>query len=256
MSYLIEAKNELDGLRKLLQIIIKKGTITGNYLEVLNCLLSVQYDRDGLNLFRSFHKEFINLTGEVGKRGWDKATRVYTKSEDLRSKPSYIKRLTQYPDKPRKCINGSDCINQIEMITNDLANKPGFNTLSFVFLRPADLVDKFRPGYVPCPIAGDFKFRDGRLNLNVMFRTSDALSVGYADIYYLREIQELVLEKARGKSHTGRIAKASIGKLDMFFSRTYIARKYTTIDKKTEARSHIDVIQLATTLIEELGKVI
>lgn len=255
MPYLLEARNELDGLRRLLEVIIEKGRANGNYLEVLNCLLSIQYDRGRLDQFRDFHTEFLSLTGEVGKSGWSRATRVYKTLKDLPTKPSYLKRLIQYPDKARKQEGDSAYINQIETITNDLAQKPGYNTLSFVFLRPADLIDKFRPGYVPCPIAGDFKFRNGRLNLSVMFRTSDALSVGYADIYYLREIQEMILEKAKGKSHDKRIGNSKIGELNMFFSRTYIAKKYRLLDKERGLKIELDVIPLAIKLIEELGKV-
>ncbi len=59
---------------------------------------------------------------------------------------------------------------------------------------PADLVNKFRPGSVRCPIVGDFKFRDGALDLAVMFRTCDALGVAFADLYHLRQLQEQVLD--------------------------------------------------------------
>lgn len=254
MTYLLEARNESDGLRRLLKIIIEKGKTNGNYLEILNCLLSIQYDQHGLDQFRGFLPQFLSLTGEVGKRGWNRATRVYKTTKDLPTKPSYLKRLIQYPDRARKQEDNSSHINQIETITNDLAHKPGYNTLSFVFLRPADLIDKFRPGYVPCPIAGDFKFREDCLNLSVMFRTSDALSVGYADIFYLREIQEMVLGKAKEKSYNNKLENSRVGELHIFFSRTFITKKYKLVDKITGTTKEFDVIPLAVRLIEELGK--
>jgi len=192
MSYLITAENDLDGLRKLLQLILGEGQSNGNYLEILSCLLTLRYDPAGLARFRAFRGRFLQIAGQPGEDGWSRATRVYTTVKDLPTKPSYLKRLLEYPDRPRKAKESALYINQEGTIINELAKKPGFSNLSFVFLRPADLVDKARPGYVPCPIAGDFKFRDGKLHLNVMFRTGDAFAVGYADIFYLRNLQERV----------------------------------------------------------------
>jgi len=109
---------------------------------------------------------------------WNRATRVYTTCTDRPTRPSYLKRLLAFPDRPRNRASGADGLNQIEKISMEFAKKPGFSNLSFIILRPADLHDQFRPGYVPCAIAGDFKFRDGRIDFNVMFHTSDALALG------------------------------------------------------------------------------
>jgi len=216
MSYLIEAKNDIEGLRKLLRLIIDRGEKNGNYLEILNCLLTISYDKVGLEKFRNFKDGFLRVAGKYGGDGWNRATRVYTTTKDKPTKPSYLKRLVEYPDSPRKCKDSIFSINQIDTIINELAKKPGISILSFVFLRPADLIDKFRPGYVPCPIAGDFKFRDGKLHLSVMFRTSDAFGVGYADIIYLRNIQEHVLAEAQSKSTNEQLRCGCLGDLNLY----------------------------------------
>lgn len=250
---MITAHNELDGLSKLLYLILEEGKPNGNYLEVLSCLLTISYSSAGLARFHAFRDEFLNITGQIGRDGWNRATRVYTTIRDRPSKPSYLRRLVQYPDRPRKDRRSVSYVNQIDTIASELAKKPGFSTLSFVFLRPADLIDKFRPGYVPCPIAGDFKFRDGKLNLGVMFRTSDAFAVGYADIFYLREIQEMVLEQAKERSPSERIHDGVIGDLNLYFSRTYMEKRREVRDLATKNDKSIGIIPLAKKLGEKLS---
>lgn len=255
MSYLITAENDLDGLRKLLELILKKGQSNGNYLELLSCLLTIHYDSTGLAQFRAFRNQFLSIAGESGEDGWNRATRVYTTMRDRPTKPSYLRRLLEYPDRPRKAKESTFCINQRSTIANELAKKPGFSTLSFVFLRPADLIDKFRPGYVPCPIAGDFKFRDGKLHLSVMFRTSDAFAVGYADIFYLRELQEKVLREAKQLSSSEKIHQGKIGELHLYFSRTYIEKNHKIKDRETKMKRSIETIPLAMKLVEKLSAI-
>jgi len=174
----------------------------------------------------------------------------YRKVVDIHSwyfptKPSYLKRLVAFPDKPRKWTSRAEGLNQIEKISIELAKKPGFSNLSFVILRPADLYDQFRPGYVPCAIAGDFKFRDGKIDLNVMFRTSDALAVGYADIYYMRQLQMQVLGLAMELTKNAAFKRAEVGMLNMYLCRSYIQRTRTS---KSGAR--MDGLKAAHAVIE------
>jgi len=89
-----------------------------------------------------------------------------------------------------------------------------------VILRPADLFDQFRPGYVPCLIAGDIKYRNGMLELNVMFRTSDALTVAYADIFYMRKLQMDLIEMIKQRTDQKELIKITPGVLNMFFARS------------------------------------
>ena len=254
MSYLITTRNELEGLSRLLRLVLGNGRVNGNYLEILSCLLTIHYEQDGLVRFRAFHDKFLDITGQIGREGWNKATRVYTTNKDRVTKPSYLRRLLEYPDTSRKSENSTQYISQIDTISSEMAKKPGYSILSFVFLRPADLVDKFRPGYVPCPLAGDFKFRDGRLHLGVMFRTSDAFGVGYADIFYLRAMQETVLQKAKEKSSLERIHAGEIGDLNLYFSRTYIERSHQLKDPMTNIQKSVSICPLAKKLAEELRK--
>jgi hypothetical protein len=220
--YLLTASDDLKGLGMLLECILTSGRRNGTYLEILGCLLSMDFRQDRWETFCNFRELYLATGGESCQKGWDRATRVYTTRKDKPTKPSYLNRLVAFPDKPRRLTSRVRGLNQIDKISIELAKKPGFSNLSFVILRPADLHDQFRPGYVPCAIAGDFKFRNGRIDLNVMFRTSDALSVGYADIYYMRQLQMQVLKLA--SSLNSSLSTAQVGLLNMYLCRTYVQR--------------------------------
>ena len=223
-AHLLHASSELGGYARWLELILYKGQKTGNYIEVLGLLLSIEADPQSLSEFETFQERYLDIGGEPVERGWQRASRVYTTNVDKPSKPSYLKRLVDYPDTPKRPIPGCSGINQLEKISDELAKKPGFSNLSFTILRPADLYDQFRPGYVPCAIAGDFKFRNARLHMSVMFRTCDALTVGYADIMHLRGFQQEVLRQASSKSQREVLRNASVGSLNLYFARTFIER--------------------------------
>ena len=224
--HFLTARNELEGLRALLECILTSGKRNGVYLEVVGCLLSMDFCQNRWNKFCDLREAYLEAGGDISRLGWDRATRVYTNRTDRPTKPSYLKRLVAYPDKPRNWKKPMEGLDQVEKIGAELARKPGFSNLSFVILRPADLHDQFRPGYVPCAIAGDFKFRKGRLDLNIMFRTSDALAVGYADIYYMRNLQLDVLTLAKTKTKNAGLKKGQLGVLNMYLCRTYIQQTW------------------------------
>jgi hypothetical protein len=66
----------------------------------------------------------------------------------------------------------------------------------------------------------------GELISMSLFRTSDALAVGYADIYYMRKLQMQVLDLA--KTLNVSLNTADIGLLNMYLCRTYIQRTRTS----------------------------
>lgn len=252
MSHLLIAKDELWALHDLLQLILREGNANGNYLEVLSCLLTIQFDSSGWESFCRFRDDLLRIGGDTVVSGWQKASRVYNSKEDRPTKPSYLKRLTAYPDRPRKCELESREFNQLDKICIELASKPGYSNLSFVIFRPADLYDQFRPGYVPCPIAGDFKFREGRLNLSVMFRTNDAFAVGYADIYNLRLLQQKILLKAQQYTTKTSLKEGQIGDLNLYFSRTFVEKYKTLRDKNNHNLKRVKVIPMIENVLKEI----
>src|SRR5262249_53301951 len=98
---LIAAKNELQGYRDLLQLIISSGHRNGSYQEILACLLSLDFSFSEWNKFRKFREKYVSLADPLASIGWNRATRVYTTQRDKPTKPSYRNRLVAFPDKPR-----------------------------------------------------------------------------------------------------------------------------------------------------------
>ena len=140
---LIEAKSELTALWSLLKTILTEGVAVGNYLEVSNILLQIEYSSGEWDKFCAFRDRYLDVAKPFAQSGWSRATRVYTQTKDRPTKPSYRKRLVDFPDRPKRDLSCTS-INQLDRISTLLASKPGYSNLSFVFLRPADLHDQFR----------------------------------------------------------------------------------------------------------------
>lgn len=257
MSFHLQAQSELDALRGLLRLVLDEGGNTGNYRESLSCLLSVPFNLEGWNRYCTFRAMFLDIGGSIAEQGWARASRVYTDPKDRPTKPSYLSRLVAYPDRPRRARRTEPgeigTLNQVNKLVTDLAKKPGLSNLSFVFLRPADLHDQFRPGYVPCPISGDLKMRSGHLHLNVMFRTIDVLAVAYADLYYLRKLQLRILQMARDLSTDRRLETAEPGHLNLFLCRAYITRRLKR-GSKEGFRVSVSGLSVAQDLIEGIDR--
>jgi hypothetical protein len=96
-------------------------------------------------------------------KGLQKAERAYARSGDRITKPSYIKRVRSFPDFSRKTRTISN-IDQIRSAARGICEEPNASYHVVAIFRPVNLLDKFRPGYVPCIISADFKYRDERLN--------------------------------------------------------------------------------------------
>jgi hypothetical protein len=249
MAHLIEAAGELDAIRKTLELVVTRGARTGRYLSVANCLVEIPYAESEWKSFIGCREDFLRTLGEVGAAGWRKARRVFTSHANRITKPSYRARLVNYPDRARRTQGRTGGINQVEVIAESLRKSPGAACLSFVILRPADLLDMFRSSYVPCPLAGDFKFRSGQLHLSVFFRSFDALAVAYPDIFYLRKLQEEVLQVACRKPIPSRLRSARIGTLALHLSRVYLARTIEMVDER-----RVDGLPLAKKLIRRLAR--
>lgn len=219
MPHILECTNEITAVHAVQQLILSKGFKSNRYLEINNLLLSVDNTEDGVDNLEALKNDFLKIVGESAKQAIERTHRVFDTLEDKITKPSYLKRLRAYEDILDDQIIEID---QLENIINELAKKPRYSLLSFVFLKPQDLIKKQRPGYVPCPIAGDFKFRNGELQLNVFFRSQDAMNFLFPDLIKLRELQNFVLQAAQEITKFEELKKGRIGKLTLHCSRSYI----------------------------------
>lgn len=249
MPFLIEGENELISYLILLHKIRDDGFKSSRYKELLNCVVSIEYEENKFNEFLSFKDSYFKSVGKTAEISWNRATRVYTNLSDRMTKPSYLKRLTAYEESIKGEIHEID---QLGNIINELAHRPKHSLLSFTIFRPSDLINKKRPGYVPCPISGDFKFRKGELHFSVFFRSHDALNLGYADIYFLRLLQKKVLEEAKLITSHRNLKKGKIGTLNLHFSRVYIPLRMEM--RKREYVNGPEVESILQCLISKLGE--
>src|SRR5438105_806398 len=102
---LLTANDELEGLGLLLESIISSGRRNGAYLEILGCLLSIDFSPARWDEFCKFREDYLAAGGEFARKGWERATRVYTTRVDKPTKPSYLNRLVAFPDKPRRQLS-------------------------------------------------------------------------------------------------------------------------------------------------------
>jgi len=81
-----------------------------------------------------------------------------------------------------------------------------------------------------------------------MFHTSDALTIGYADIFYMRNLQIQVLNLAKEITKNIHLKNAEIGLLNMYLCRSYIQRSI-----KYKNGIHANGIALAENLISRIA---
>jgi hypothetical protein len=192
-------------------------------------LVSISYTSKGLKEFSKYKDRFLEIVGSTALASLKRADRVYNSGMDRMTKPNYFRRMHNY----QELVDGNELnVSQIDNIVLEFAKKPKHSLLTFSIFRPADLLKKKRPGYVPCPIAGDFKFRKNELHLNVFFRSNDALNFLYPDIHYLRVLQKRVLDQAKMLSNNDKLKRAKLGKLNLYFSRIYLPLRMEMVKKQ------------------------
>lgn len=154
------------------------------------------------------------------QRGAEKASRAYVKTNDPVTKPSYIKRVLAFSDYSERAKLPSK-INQISSVAVGFCKEPNASYHVISFFRPIDLLEKFRPGYVPCVVSADFKYRDGALHAKYFFRSCDAYNLLPFDMSYCVSIAERLIEEIR---KTGFKKPLKLGDVSFWFSRIYISR--------------------------------
>lgn len=161
-----------------------------------------------------------NILPELTAHGEKRADKAFYKFDDTITKPSYIKRIRNY---------NSEEIDQINSIKNISALEPASGGLSFSVFHPQDLLDRQRPGYVPCLLSGCFLLHEDQLQLNAFFRSQSIIEFGIFDLIFLREFQNEVFELLYGPEKyvtiKGKRKRVEIGKLNIHLSRVTIHRR-------------------------------
>lgn len=153
-------------------------------------------------------------------KGLRKAERAYARTGDRITKPSYIRRIRSFSDFSRKTRTVSN-IDQIKSVARGFCREPNASYHVISIFRPVDLLDKFRPGYVPCVVCADFKYRNKKLDGKFFFRSCDAYNLLPFDMFYCTGIMEQLFEQITRNQFPRPI---ELGSALFWFSRIYISR--------------------------------
>jgi thymidylate synthase-like protein len=212
-----------DALNAYAQILENFGTHIQKHNhnhEIQDLILKIPLAFNSTSRLRSF----LNFLFEVEPlrlgKGLRKAERAYCRTGDRITKPSYIKRIHSFPDFSRKTQRISK-IDQIRSVARGFCDEPNASYHVISIFRPVDLLDKFRPGYVPCVISADFKYRARRLNGKFFFRSCDAYNLMPFDMFYCVGIMEQLFEQIIMNHFRGEL---ELGSILFWFSRIYISR--------------------------------
>jgi hypothetical protein len=188
--------------------------------EIQDLVLQMPCASSGSVTLRSFIDFILDEEPLRLGKGLRKAERAYVRTGDRITKPSYIKRIRSFPDFSRKTRTISD-IDQIKSVARSFCEEPNASYHVISIFRPVDLLDKFRPGYVPCVVSADFKYRNKRLNGKFFFRSCDAYNLLPFDMFYCAGIVEQLFDQIVMNRFSREI---KIGSILFWFSRIYISR--------------------------------
>jgi hypothetical protein len=213
----------IDGLEGYKAVLDRFGTTktkhNHNY-EIQDLILQIPVASGATDRLRHFLGFLFELEPMRFGPGLRTAERAYVRTGDRITKPSYIKRIRSFPDYSRKTRTISN-IDQIRSVALRFCEEPNASYHVISIFRPVDLLDKFRPGYVPCVICADFKYRNNKLSGKFFFRSCDAYNLLPFDTFYCISIIEQLFDQIKMNSFPGKI---EIGSALFWFSRIYISR--------------------------------
>jgi thymidylate synthase len=216
----IVAPDALAAYETILERFEHKTRKHNHNFEIQDLILRISSALNATSRLRSF----IDFLEEeeplrLGK-GLRKAERAYARTGDRITKPSYIRRVRSFPDYSRKTRTISN-IDQIKSVARGFCEEPNASYHVISIFRPVDLLDKFRPGYVPCVVCADFKYRNNKLDGKFFFRSCDAYNLLPFDMFYCTGIIEQLFEQIVRNQFPRRI---ELGSALFWFSRIYISR--------------------------------
>ena len=188
--------------------------------EIQDLVLRVPHTRAVSNELRRFIEYLFETEPLKLAKGLRKAERAYLRNGDRITKPSYISRVRSYRDfsKRTKLVS---TIDQIKSVARVFCEEPNASYHVISIFRPMDLLEKFRPGYVPCVICADFKYRDKKLVAKFFFRSCDAFNLLPFDLFYCIGLAEQLLDQI---VIDGFRPKIELAEVMFWFSRIFVSR--------------------------------
>ena len=205
---------EIQFLRNLLLLCKHGGRHQDGIWQVSPVHARIPYSVTSIKLMESFSEDLAAHIPELWSFGSKRAKKAYSSRKHTISKPSYIARLRNYCNEWRAC--------QIESILSLFEREPFSGGLVFSIFHPSDILQRFRPGYVPCLISGVFLKVGQELHLNAFFRSQSIIEFGLYDLMFLRSLQKELVSRIKEKKPR---AKIECGALNLSFSRAIVQRR-------------------------------
>lgn len=209
-------QDEVHFLYTAVTLCLESGTSNDGIWQVAPFFCSIPYRDNGMERLVNLQVHLSHLFPELIDFGNVRAAKAFKSSLDTITKPSYIGRINNF------CGRGID---QIENICNIFLKEPSSGGLIFSVFSPEDILDRKRPGYVPCLIAGSFILHEKELHLNAFFGSQSVLEFGINDLMFLRQLQAKVLQEFSQQGGKGRFSDLKEGPLNLQFARIVIQRR-------------------------------
>lgn len=181
-----QADNELDFLYSVSELCAGKAhgrDGTWQLAPVFSCL---RYNDNSLEMMENFSSNLKSAMPKLYSHGQRRALKAFVNRNDTITKPSYINRI----DGTYFEFEGS----QWDSLAHNFVSEPLSGGLVFNVFHPNDLVNRKRPGYVPCLVSGSFLLHQNEVQLNAFFRSQSILEFGLFDLIFLRRFQSEFVE--------------------------------------------------------------
>jgi len=216
----IVSADALRAYQNALQCFDIAGERHNHNFEVQDLVLRLPYSREVTVELRRFVEFLCEREPLKLATGLRKAERAYLRNGDRITKPSYVSRVRSYQDFSKRTKSIST-IDQIKTVARIFCEEPNASYHVISVSRAIDLLEKFRPGYVPCVICADFKYRNRKLVAKFFFRSCDAYNLLPFDLFYCIGLSEQLLNQIIINSFPRKI---ELGEIMFWFSRIYVSR--------------------------------
>ena len=157
--------------------------------QIAPVMASIAFTSTGVEDLEGFASAVARAFPELGLHGQRRAHKAFVDEAGSLTKPSYVGRL-------RKGDVWGMAQGQRSLLLDAFIREPLSGGLVFTVFHPRDLVDRKRPGYVPCLVAGSLVVHDHALHLNAFFRSQSIVEFGVHDLLFLRKFQVEFLENS------------------------------------------------------------
>lgn len=206
--------------------------------QVAPFMASIPYRENAIKNLENLLLELELIFPELIGYGRKRAAKAYKTEKGTITKPSYSGRIA-----------GTDghSVNQIEALRRIFSKEPHSGGLSFSVFLPKDLIDRQRPGYVPCLLSGTYLLERGELHLSAHFRSQSIVEFGIFDLLNIRAMQ-MEMVKELNETRPAKISEISCGQLNILCSRIFVHRRIMKIGNKQFLKRDVVLPQWLSTI--------